>query len=76
MPFRGDPYEKLQRLVKRAAQMGVAFNGDTESGSFSGRGLSVYYRREGQEFVVTIKSVPPLMSCDGVAAQIKRFLSE
>jgi hypothetical protein len=36
MPFRGDPYEKLQRLVNRAAQMGVAFDGDVGSGSFSG----------------------------------------
>jgi len=76
MPFRGDPYEKLQRLVNGAAQMGVAFDGDVESGSFSGRGLSGYYHREGQVFVVTIETVPFLMTFDGVAARIQSYLNE
>lgn len=76
MPFRGDPYEKLQRLVNGAARMGVTFNGSTESGSFSGRGLSGYYQREGQVFVVTIETVPFLMSFDSVAARIQSFLNE
>jgi hypothetical protein len=76
MPFRGDPYEKLQRLVNGAARMGVTFNGSTESGSFSGMGLSGYYHREGQVFIVTIESVPLLMSYDGVAARIQSFLNE
>lgn len=76
MAFRGDPYEKLQRLVNGAAQMGVVFDGNVESGSFSGRGLSGYYHREGQVFVVTIETVPILMSFDGVAARIQKFLEE
>lgn len=76
MAFGGDPYKKLQRLVNGAAQMGVTFNGDVESGSFSGRGLSGHYHREGEVFVVTIESVPFLMSYDGVAARIQGFLNE
>lgn len=56
--------------------MGVTFNGSTESGSFSGMGLSGYYHREGQVFIVTIESVPLLMSYDGVAARIQSFLNE
>lgn len=76
MPFRGDPYDKLQRLVNGAAAMGVTFDGSTESGSFSGMGLSGYYRGEGQVFVVTIETVPILMTYDGVATRIQKFLNE
>jgi len=75
MSFSGDPQEKLQRLVDGAAGMGVAFDGGVESGSFSGRGLSGHYLREGSVFVVTINTVPFLMSFDGVAARIKQFLN-
>ena len=76
MSFSGEPHEKLRRLVNGAASMGVNFDGTVDSGSFSGRGLSGYYHREGSAFVVTIESVPFPMSFDGVAARIQRFLNE
>ena len=76
MPFRGDPDHKLAILKQRAASYGISFSGTTDSGRFSGMGLSGIYRREGDFFVVTISSVPIFYTYDGAAAQIQQFLEE
>lgn len=74
IPYSGDLNAKLQQIRTWTAQYGVSFQGSTESGSFSGRGLNGSYRREGGFIVVTITSVPLLMSENSVVSKMAGFL--
>lgn len=75
-PLGGDPQGKLNLLRSNAAQKGVRFVGDINSGSFSGMGLDGSYRREGAEIVVTINRVPFIYTSEQVASMIRQFLGE
>jgi hypothetical protein len=72
----GEPQAKLNVLRRNAAQRGVRFVGDVNSGSFSGMGLDGSYVREGSDIIVTINRVPFIYSFEQVVSMIQQFLSE
>jgi hypothetical protein len=75
-PLGGDPQAKLNVLRRNAAQRGVRFVGDVDSGSFSGMGLDGSYVREGSDIIVTINRVPFIYSFEQVVSMIHQFLVE
>lgn len=75
-PLGEEPQTKLNVLRRNAAQKGVRFVGDVNSGSFSGMGLDGSYVREGSDIIVTINRVPFIYSFEQVASMIRKFLGE
>jgi len=72
--YSGDLNHKLQMIRDWASKYNIMFQGNTERGSFDGRGLSGSYYREGQFIIVTITSVPVLMSEQNIVNQMAGFL--
>lgn len=72
--FNMDPHEKLDKLKKAASRIGIRFDGDIDSGTFSGSGLKGKYRREGSHVVVTITSTPFFVSEEKVVRELRKFL--
>jgi hypothetical protein len=74
IPYSGDLNQKLQKIREWSSQYSIAFQGSTERGSFNGKGLAGSYYREGQFIVVTITSVPLLMSEQSVVNKMSGFV--
>ena len=68
-----------QTLVKHARQVAqensATFEGDTNSGSFSGRGVEGSYEVEGNTVKVTVTDKPTLASWSKVESKIEEFFS-
>ena len=64
-------------LVKEARQVAkendATFEGDTSSGSFSGKGVEGNYQIEGQNVEVTITDKPTLAPWSKVESKVKEF---
>ena len=74
--FRVQTQKDPDTLVKEARQVAkendATFEGDTSSGSFSGKGVEGNYQIEGQT-VVTITDKPTLAPWSKVESKVKEF---
>ncbi len=70
-----DPETLVQEAKEVAEENGAAFRGDTNSGSFSGRGVEGSYEVEGRTVTVTITDKPTLASWSKVESKVKEFFS-
>lgn len=68
--------ENLLTRAKAAAQAaGAQFNGTTQSGQFSGQGVSGEYQIDGQQVRITVHSKPWYAPWSAVEARVKEFFS-
>lgn len=70
-----DPETLVQEAKKVAEENNAAFRGDTNSGSFSGRGVEGSYEVQGWTVTVTITDKPTLASWSKVESKVKEFFS-
>jgi hypothetical protein len=70
-----DPETLVQEAKKVAEENNATFRGDTNSGSFSGRGVEGSYEVEGRTVTVTITDKPTLASWSKVESKVKEFFS-
>jgi hypothetical protein len=70
-----DPETLVQEAKEVAEENGAAFRGDTNSGSFSGRGVEGSYEVEGRTVTVTITDKPMFASWSKVESKVKEFFS-
>jgi hypothetical protein len=75
--FRVQTQKDPDTLVKEARQVAkennATFEGDTSSGSFSGKGVEGNYEIEGQTVEVTITDKPTLAPWSKVESKVKEF---
>ena len=75
--FRVQTQKDPDTLVKEARQVAkennAPFEGDTSSGSFSGKGVEGNYEIEGQTVEVTITDKPTLAPWSKVESKVKEF---
>jgi hypothetical protein len=75
--FRVQTQKDPDTLVKEARQVAkennATFEGDTSSGSFSGKGVEGNYQIEGQTVEVTITDKPTLAPWSKVESKVKEF---
>jgi hypothetical protein len=75
--FRVQTQKDPDTLVKEARQVAkennATFEGDTSSGSFSGKGVEDNYQIEGQTVEVTITDKPTLAPWSKVESKVKEF---
>jgi hypothetical protein len=70
-----DPETLVQEAKMVAEENNATFRGDTNSGSFSGRGVEGSYEVEGRTVTVTITDKPTLASWSKVESKVKEFFS-
>jgi hypothetical protein len=70
-----DPETLVQEAKEVAEENNATFRGDTNSGSFSGRGVEGSYEVEGRTVTVTITDKPTLASWSKVESKVKEFFS-
>ena len=70
-----DPQTLVQQARQVAQQNNATFEGDTNSGSFSGRGVEGSYEVEGNTVKVTVTDKPTLASWSKVESKIEEFFS-
>ena len=63
----------VSEAKKVSRQNNVTFSGNTTSGSFSGKGVKVRYRIEGNTVEITITDKPTLASWSTVESKVKEF---
>jgi hypothetical protein len=77
--FTVDTNKDPQTLVEEAKQVAeeneATFTGDTNSGSFSGRGVEGSYKIEGSTVEVTVTDKPTLAPWFKVESKIKEFFN-
>jgi hypothetical protein len=73
VPFTGDTSSLLERTRKIAADNGAQVTGDTNKGTFSGRGVEGSYTISGNTVTVTIDKKPVILPWGLVESQIKQF---
>lgn len=72
----GDAAAQLARVKEAAAANDVIFSGDTESGSFVGRGVAGKYTREGDNLIlVTVDRKPFFATWGMVETKIREFFA-
>jgi hypothetical protein len=75
--FRVETQKDADTLVSEARQVAkendATFEGDSSSGSFSGKGVEGNYEIEGQTVQVTITDKPTLAPWSKVEAKVKEF---
>jgi len=71
--FTEDPSDLVARVQKAAVEFGADFEGDTTSGSFSGRGFAGTYRISDSVATVTITEKPFLIPWGVVESQVRGF---
>jgi hypothetical protein len=75
--FRVETQKDPDTLVSEARQVAkendATFEGDSSSGSFSGKGVEGNYEIEGQTVQVTITDKPTLAHWSKVEAKVKEF---
>jgi len=69
------PENLLARARAAAQEAGAQFEGTTQSGQFSGQGVSGEYQIDGQEVRITVHSKPWYASWSAVEARVKEFFS-
>ena len=67
------PDTLVSEAKKVAKENGATFRGDTNSGSFSGKGVKGRYKIEGGTVQVTITDKPTLASWSKVESKVKEF---
>jgi hypothetical protein len=71
--FTGDATSLLERARKTAADNGAQVTGDTNKGSFSGRGVEGSYTVSGNTVNVTVDKKPMIIPWPLVESQLKQF---
>ena len=71
--FTGDATSLLERARKTAADNGAQVTGDTNKGSFSGRGVEGSYTVSGNTVNVTVDKKPMIIPWSLVESQLKQF---
>ncbi len=71
--FTGDAASLLARARKTAADNGAQVSGDTNKGSFSGRGVEGSYTVSGNTVNVTVDKKPMIIPWSLVESQLKQF---
>jgi hypothetical protein len=70
-----DPQTLVEEAKQVAEENKATFNGDTNSGSFSGRGVEGSYKIEGSTVQVTVTDKPTLAPWSKVESKIKEFFN-
>ena len=70
-----DPETLLQQARQVAKENDATFKGDTNSGSFSGKGVEGSYEIEGNTVKVTVTNKPMLASWSKVESKMEEFFS-
>jgi hypothetical protein len=73
VPFTGDAASLLERARKTAADNGAQVTGDTNKGTFSGRGVEGSYTVSGNAVNVTVDKKPMIIPWSLVESQLKQF---
>jgi len=73
VPFTGDPSSLLERARKAAADNGAQVVGDTNKGTFSGRGVEGSYTVSGNIVNVTVDKKPMIIPWSLVESQLRQF---
>ena len=73
VPFTGDAASLLGRARKAAAENGAQVTGDTNKGTFSGRGVEGSYTVSGNTVNVTVDKKPMIIPWSLVESQLKQF---
>jgi hypothetical protein len=71
--FTGDPAPLFERARKAAADNGAQITGDTNKGSFSGRGVEGNYTVSGNTVNITVDKKPVIIPWPLVESQLKQF---
>jgi hypothetical protein len=67
------PGTLVSEAKKVAEENGATFRGDTNSGSFAGKGVKGSYKIEGRTVKVTITDKPTLASWSKVESKVREF---
>ena len=70
-----DPQTLVQQARQVAKENDATFKGDTNSGSFSGKGVEGSYEVEGNTVKVTVTDKPTLASWKKVESKMQEFFS-
>ena len=70
-----DPQTLVQQARQVAKENDATFEGDTNSGSFSGKGVEGSYEVEGNTVKVTVTDKPALASWRKVESKMQEFFS-
>ena len=70
-----DPQTLVEEARKAAEKNKAAFEGDTNSGTFSGKGVEGSYELEGSTVHVTVTDKPRLASWSRVESKLEEFFS-
>jgi len=70
-----DPQTLVEEAKQVAEENKATFSGDTNSGSFSGRGVEGSYKIEGSTVQVTVTDKPTLAPWSKVESKIKEFFN-
>jgi hypothetical protein len=70
-----DPQTLVEEARKVAEENNANFRGDTNSGSFSGKGVEGSYELEGSTVHITITDKPRLASWSKVESKVTEFFS-
>jgi hypothetical protein len=70
-----DPDTLVSQAKQVAKENDAAFEGDTSSGSFSGKGVEGNYQIEGQTVEVTITDKPALAPWSKVESKVREFFA-
>ena len=70
-----DPQTLVEEARKAAEKNKAAFEGDTNSGNFSGKGVEGSYELEGSTVHVTVTDKPRLASWSRVESKLEEFFS-
>ncbi len=70
---RGDMKKLLARLRKMAAEDGMTFKGNLDSGTFSGKGVSGTYSVSGQTATITVTEKPWIVPCSIIESKMRGF---
>jgi hypothetical protein len=71
--FTEDPTDLVARAEEAARRFGADFEGDTTSGSFSGKGFAGTYQISDRVATVTITEKPFLVPWGVVESQVRGF---
>ncbi len=70
-----DPQTLVEEARKVAEENNATFKGDTNAGSFSGKGVEGSYEVEGNTVTITVTDKPRLASWSKVESKVKEFFS-
>ncbi len=71
-----DPRKLVLQAKEAASQNGIIFDGDHESGSYSGFGLKGEYHIQNQEITLNIIKKPAFLPWNIIETKIKQFFEQ